>query len=144
MKKSTKERFDFSEWLEKLQQESWQLELLISGFAIFGLFEFHNFLDTYISTSIITTLITQTIKKAVYIFIVNLLIHIFLRSLWIGAIGLRYVSGDIDYDKLNYSNKFTEYYQRKIGSFDDYIEKLEQWASVLFSYTFLLFFMFFS
>ena len=28
----------FKKWLDKLQQESWQLELIISGFAIFGLF----------------------------------------------------------------------------------------------------------
>ena len=28
----------FKEWLEKLQQESWQLELLISGFAIVGIY----------------------------------------------------------------------------------------------------------
>ena len=28
----------FKELLDRLQQESWQLELLISGFAIFGLF----------------------------------------------------------------------------------------------------------
>ena len=29
----------FSEWLEKLQQESWQLELLISGLALFSIWE---------------------------------------------------------------------------------------------------------
>ena len=29
----------FSEWLENLQQESWQLELLISGLALFGIWE---------------------------------------------------------------------------------------------------------
>jgi len=29
----------FTKWLEILQQESWQLELLISGFAIFLLAE---------------------------------------------------------------------------------------------------------
>ena len=28
----------FRKLLDKLQQDSWQLELLISGFAIFGLF----------------------------------------------------------------------------------------------------------
>jgi hypothetical protein len=28
----------FKEWLEKLQQESWQLELLISGFVAFGIY----------------------------------------------------------------------------------------------------------
>jgi len=34
----TKKGF-FSEWLEQLQQESWQLELLISGLALFGIWE---------------------------------------------------------------------------------------------------------
>ena len=29
----------FSKWLNKLQQESWQLELLISGLVIFALLE---------------------------------------------------------------------------------------------------------
>ncbi len=29
---------DFKKLLDKLQQESWQLELIISGFAIYGLF----------------------------------------------------------------------------------------------------------
>ncbi|MGB5377935.1 hypothetical protein [Muriicola sp.] len=28
----------FKQWLDILQQESWQLELIISGFAIYGLF----------------------------------------------------------------------------------------------------------
>ena len=28
---------EFRKWLDKLQQESWQLELIISGFAIYGL-----------------------------------------------------------------------------------------------------------
>ena len=28
----------FKKWLDILQQESWQLELIISGFAIYGLF----------------------------------------------------------------------------------------------------------
>ncbi len=32
------EHASFKKLLEKLQEESWQLELLISGFAIFGLF----------------------------------------------------------------------------------------------------------
>ncbi len=53
---------------------------------------------------------------------------------------MRYVSGEINYDALKYNERITNYYKRKIGSFDDYIEKLERFASVMFSYTFLLFF----
>ena len=63
-----------------------------------------------------------------------------MRGLWIGAIGLRYVSGDIDYDTLNYSEKFTKYLKRKVGSFDRYISRLENYCSILFSVTFLLVF----
>jgi len=72
------------------------------------------------------------------------MVHIIVRGFWIGAIGLRYVSGDIDYDELNYSEHFTDFYKKRIGSFDEYIEKLENFSSVLFSFTFLLFFLLFS
>lgn len=143
----------FSEWLEKLQQESWQLELLISGFALFGIWEAGDALqymdyqkDVYAIGKLKPFLNTflMILKFSWVIFFVNLLVHIIVRGLWIGAIGLRYVSGDIDFDQLNYSTTFTRYYKKKIGSFDEYIERLERLSSVLFSYTFLLFFIFLS
>ncbi len=143
----------FSEWLEQLQQESWQLELLISGLALFGIFEsrslirrFSYYLDVnWVSDYAFYYKAIELLMWAGWIiFLVNLLIHIIIRGLWIGAIGLRYVSGDIDFDTLNYSEVFSSYLKRKIGSFDDYIERLEKLSSVLFSFTFLLFFMFLS
>lgn len=143
----------FTEWLEKLQQESWQLELLISGLALFGIWEskamLHN-ADYYLESNIVSPYefyadaFMTIIWAGWIIFFVNLLIHIIIRGLWIGAIGLRYVCGDIDFDELNYSEIFRRYFKRRIGSFDDYIERLEKLSSVLFSFTFLLFFMFFS
>ena len=143
----------FSEWLEKLQQESWQLELLISGFALFGVWESHGFLiyiQDYIAAHTFGQL-EQVLQLIIYallvgwvIFFTNLLIHIIFRGLWIGAIGLRYVSGDIEYDKFNYSEPFTKHIRKKVGDFDSYIEQLEKISSVLFSYTFLLFFIFLS
>lgn len=72
--------------------------------------------------------------------IFNLILHIILRGLWIGALGLRYVSGEIDYNVLNYSKKFTQYLKRKVGTFDSYIGKLENYCSVIFAVTFLLVF----
>ena len=44
--KSRKQSF-FKEWLEKLQQESWQLELLISGLALFGVWEAMKLLNRF-------------------------------------------------------------------------------------------------
>ena len=143
----------FKEWLEKLQQESWQLELLISGLALFGIWESRSMImkfDYYLDTNIIQAYnfyaraFIFVLWSGWAIFLVNLLIHIIVRGLWIGAIGLRYVSGDVDYDELNYSEVFKGYFKKRIGSFDDYIERLEKLSSVLFSFTFLLFFLFFS
>lgn len=137
----------FRELLDKLQQESWQLELLISGFAIFGLFSSTGAIQANLEAanydeSVYFVLLWFSIKVCCWILISNLLIHVVLRGLWIGALGLRYVSGDIDYDELNYSQKFTKFLSNKIGSFDKYIATLENYCSVLFAISFLLIFYF--
>jgi len=143
----------FAQWLEKLQQESWQLELLISGLALFGIWESQYFLqrlDEFIQVEalgdfqIYLYIFLWVLQAGWAIFLVNLVIHIIVRGFWIGAIGLRYVSGDIDYDSLNYSDRFTDFFKRRVGDFDDYIEKIERFSSVIFSFTFLLFFLFLS
>lgn len=147
--KRTKEFF--REWLEKLQQESWQLELLISGLALFGIWESRAVLDgfgDYLDLNATGPLAGQLnnfygfLSISWTIFFLNLLIHITVRGLWIGAIGLRYVSGDIDYKALDYTERFEKFLVRKVGDFDDYIEKLEKLSSIIFSFTFLLLFFF--
>jgi len=144
------------EWLDKLQQESWQLELLISGFALFAIWEagsviglYQEYLNVIVShqvreLTIVLEIIGWTINVGWRIFFINLTLHIVIRSLWIGAIGLRYVSQDIDYERLDYSEQFTSYFKRTIGSFDDFIERLERFASTLFAYAFLMGFLFLS
>ncbi|MEM9869059.1 MAG: hypothetical protein AAF765_15295, partial [Bacteroidota bacterium] len=74
------------------------------------------------------------------ILLFNLLLHVVLRGLWIGALGLRYVSGDIEFDQLKYAEKFKKYLRKKIVSFDRYIANLENYCSVLFAISFLLVF----
>ncbi|NRA92221.1 MAG: hypothetical protein HRU26_05960 [Psychroserpens sp.] len=135
----------FKKLLQRLQEESWQLELIISGFAIFGLF-------TAIDPINEAAQLAQSKQQIVYFFILiialvscailifNLLLHVVLRGLWIGALGLRYVSGEIDYETLNYSEKFTKYLKKKVGSFDKYVATLENYCSVIFAISFLLIF----
>jgi len=136
---------EFRELLKRLQEESWQLELLISGFAIFGLFTALpnielKVLDAQFSQQIYSFVIYSILWASCKILIFNLLLHVLLRGLWIGALGLRYVSGDIDYDSLKYSPKFTKYLKRRVGSFDKYIGTLENYCSVIFAISFLLIF----
>jgi len=136
---------EFKKLLQKLQEESWQLELLISGFAIFGLFTAYPSITEAVSEAQNTQQIYKFVISLIAviscsILIFNLLLHVLLRGLWIGALGLRYVSGDIDYESLKYSPKFTRYLQKKVGSFDKYIATLENYCSVIFAVSFLLIF----
>ena len=140
----------FTKWLEILQQESWQLELLISGFAIFLLAESYepvrnldNQINLLLSGSAYYALLYipyQVILGAWYVLIINLILHVLLRGLWISTIGLRYVSGDIDFNKLNISPKFDRFLRSKIVSFDLYIQQLEKLCSAVFGFTFLIIF----
>jgi len=138
----------FTEWLEKLQQESWQLELVISGLALYGVYygksglSYISFAADQSSSPFLLNLLYAIFAVGWKIFFINLLIHVILRSLWIGAIGLRYVSDEIEYEKLDYSERFTSYLREKVGDYDDFIEKLEKSCSIIFSYTFLLFLLF--
>ena len=135
----------FKKLLKKLQEESWQLELIISGFAIFGLITAYPNIQLSVQESenseqIYKFIISLVALISCAILIFNLLLHVMLRGLWIGALGLRYVSGDIDYESLNYSKKFTTYLKKKVGSFDKYIATLENYCSIIFAISFLLIF----
>ncbi|MCU4176308.1 hypothetical protein [Carboxylicivirga sp. N1Y90] len=130
--------------LDRLQEDSWQLELLVSGFTIFGLFYALDPVADAFQKAAYEGNILKDVYQAVYvailILIFNLIVHVILRSLWIGALGLRYLSGEVDISKLNYSERFTKYLNKRVGSFDSYIEKLEKLCSIIFAISFLLIF----
>jgi len=135
----------FKKLLDRLQEDSWQLELLISAFAIFGLFYMiepltHSLGISQFNSSGMAVKFYQVIILSIYILIFNLVLHLLFRALWISSLGLRYVSGEINFDELNYSEKFTKYLKKKVGSFDAYICKLENLSSVMFAISFLLIF----
>ncbi len=138
-------------WLDNLQQESWQLELIISGVVIFLM------LGAYGPIMDVQPLLAKNYLTggglfvvvaggyfifiiAYYALLIIFIIHLVLRGFWIGAIGLRSVSGDFDYDVLDYQPKFNSWLHSQLGSFDDYIERLEVQCSVAFSFAFLIFF----
>ena len=135
----------FKKLLDSLQQQSWELELIISGFAIFGLFTAYEPLKTELLQAIFNDkgflgIIYMVAFVACSVLLFNLLLHVTLRGVWIGALGLRYVSGDIDFDVLKYGEKFKNYLKKRIVSFDRYIANLENYCSVLFALSFLTIF----
>ena len=144
-----KEKNKIQSWLDKLQQESWQLELIISSILllIIGSYDdkIPDLILKYNTNEGFNFSFIIAIAIPLLLFIKsNLIVHIFLRGLWIGCIGLRYISTDIDYNAFAYSNRFSRFLKRKIFPFDDYIEKLEKICSIIFSYSFLMVFHFLS
>lgn len=138
-------------WLEIMQQESWQLELIISGFAIFLVGSLGEPLDEWgtglrisaqgYNNDVLMIFPFIILSGAWYFLLLNLIFHVILRGLWISTIGLRYVSGDIDWEMLNFHSKFENLLKEKIGSYDEFIEGLEKLCSVVFAFTFMIIFM---
>lgn len=143
-------------WVANLQLESWQLELLITGFSIFLLasgvdeyesikarMNFHKLVPTQDSTVIFAAAgkaILGTIPYVIQFFLISLLLHLLLRGFWIGIVGLSSVSSTIDYDKLNLKGPFKKYIPKRVRSLDDLIFYLDQVSSVIFAYTYLIVF----
>lgn len=136
------------EWLKKLAQESWQLELLVSAFTIFLLIQAARVFDEFylqlafeydLSDSLALiyfffTLIGYSIKSLT----VFLIIHLLLRGFWIGSIGLRSVQSTVDYSKLNYSPFFEEKLKSRVINLDNLVMMLDEICSVIFSFSFLV------
>ena len=149
MKKNEKQTL--SNWLEILQQESWHLELLISGFAIFLLVGARDPLNLFIynssvtSTGIIAIDLALTVPSIIligswFVLLINLIVHVMFRGLWVSTIGLRYVSGDIDFNSLELTPKFKSFLEHRIVNFDTFINRLEKLCSSIFGFTFLIIF----
>ncbi|GAB5550476.1 MAG: hypothetical protein Sapg2KO_00670 [Saprospiraceae bacterium] len=147
---SNKSSEKLKKWLDKLQQESWQLELILTGFAIFLILGLKSPIDQLFNSSLNIGLASDkfgilliwmgAIRLIWYFIITNLVIHLFLRSFWIALIGLRYVSGDIDFKQLNLAPIFNDFLNKKVRGFDQYIERLEKICSAIFAFTFLIIF----
>lgn len=141
-------------WVNNLQLESWQLELLITGFSIFLLatsleeyelfrasMAFNKFtlggnMNPVISVSVL--LILNTIPLAMRFFLFSLLAHLLLRGFWIGIVGLSSVSNRIDFDSLRLSGGFKKFIPKNVRTLDELILYLDKIASVIFAYTYLL------
>ena len=144
-------------WVSNLQLESWQLELLITGFSIFllatSLEEYDNFrravqfhkLSPGASTTsplfvVSVSFLLDAIPLALRFFLINLLIHLLLRGFWIGIVGLSSVSSVIDFEGLKLKGRFNKYMPNKVKSLDELIVYLDKVSSVIFAYTYLLVF----
>ena len=130
------------EWLQKLEEESWQAELIISGLAIYGTLQTPELIEWLMDWCLVG--IDERFFKLLYFFFTYLGIgayflififigHFVLRAVWVGLVGLSSVfPKGVNEDSEAYSKHFI---QKFIADHPDQnlrIRQLDQLCSVLF------------
>ena len=133
------------EHIGQYRYQSWQIEMLIAGGILYGLFTSDKvlqafFVDNYAITDLTTNKIillfgSFTITKILLIgFAANLL----LRSIWLGYMGISFwFPNDINYDKLIGTKNYKETLKTKPTA-SERLLTLEKWCNLSFSFAVLL------
>jgi len=140
-------------WLQKLKEESWEAELLVSTVSILGTYQMFNLVNW--STNMFIDLLNPSQYYigyfivyfgllAISILISMFVIHFFLRAYWIGLVGLNSVFPDYSIKDSAYSKIYTEKILSILPKLKDSIQKVDELCSVIFSaaFTFLLMYMY--
>ena len=137
-------------WLERVAEQSWEPELLISGLAIFATSQLPDFImkgwyyydfnlkvsDSFID-EMIPILITSAAISAIEILYFAFIIHFVIRAFWVGMIGLNSVfPKGIQYQKLETSEYYKVEMEKRLGSSKDFLLATDKAASVIFSIAF--------
>jgi hypothetical protein len=102
------------EWLKNLQENSWEVELLISGGAIFSLFQVSNIYLEFMESLKITSHFAGTGvfiilgMLGIKILTTGFFFHLFLRAIWLGMVCINYVfPKGISEKKKNYARPYS-------------------------------------
>jgi len=132
-------------WIQRLKDESWEAELLVSAIAIFGTFQLFDIID-WITNKLIDILnpsqyLIGYAIAFIGLFAISILasmfvIHFILRAYWIGLVGLNSVFPDYSIKDSAYSKTYTEKMLNMLPKLEDSIKKVDTLCSVIFSVAF--------
>ncbi|CAL2076216.1 hypothetical protein [Tenacibaculum sp. 190524A05c] len=133
-------------WLQRLKDESWEAELLVSAVAIFGTFKLFDIVGWVTNTFI--NILNPDLYRPSYIIIylgllaVSLLVSLFLihfalRAYWIGLVGLNSVYPDYSIKDSLFSKIYAKRLVSILPTIKDSIEKVDKLCSVIFSVAFV-------
>lgn len=140
-------------WLRKLERESWQAELIISGAALLGSLQLpgvlekfqHYLLLNYERASLqLWFFATSYWALFVYGLILLFVFHFIVRALWIGLVGLNSVYPDGIVETNLSSKDYQQKMQAEYGDIDRFIDRLDRLASGMFGTGFTFIGLFFN
>lgn len=134
--------------LRELTNQSWNLELVISGAALFATISLADGLDDALSYyrynlmpdesgfhDILPTQIVSLCKATCYTLFVAFLANFVMRAFWVALVGLLAAYPDgIRYDQIATLSQYArEQYARRLGSLADYVIRLDRRCNVIFA-----------
>ncbi|GAB3697822.1 hypothetical protein GCM10027592_22300 [Spirosoma flavus] len=141
--------------MRELTTQSWNLELVISGAALFAVLQLPDLLDVvfdYFRYNLMShtaglqgslPLLAYSMMKATcYVLFLAFLTNFVMRAFWVGLVGLLavYPTG-IHYDRIPFSTKYAqERMAADMGSLEAYILRLDRRCNVVFAVAFLFVF----
>lgn len=144
------------EKLRELTTQSWNLELVISGLALFAVLQLPQVLDElfgYIRYNMLAqteglpglfpVLALSMMKAGCYVLFAAFLTNFVMRAFWVGLVGLLavYPKG-IDYHKIPFTTPYAQDRIKKdLGSLQGYILRLDRHCNIVFAVAFLFVFM---
>ncbi|OIN55489.1 hypothetical protein, partial [Arsenicibacter rosenii] len=137
--------------LRELTNQSWNLELAISGVAMFAIIQWPDMLDSLFSyiqynflnnspdfSGRLPAMAYSLFKAASYMLFMAFLCNFIMRAFWVGLVGLQAVFPEgIQYDRLPMSTGYTQKrLAEELGPLDRYILWLDKRSNVLFALAF--------
>ena len=144
---------DRAEHLQDLASKSWNLELIISGAAIFLVSYLPGLVDKLLgyylenlaseqglAKSMLPILVYSFFKVIAWLLMSTFVIHFILRAFWVGLVGLHAVFPEgIRYDHLPWQTDFSRTIsQQNFGKLSDFIFRLDRLSNQIFSLAFLI------
>jgi hypothetical protein len=134
-------------WLQKLKEESWEAELVISTIAIFGTLQLFKVVD-WGTFALIDQLHPDQYMAAygilfccllgISILVTMFVIHFLLRTYWVGLVGLNSVFPDYSVEDSVYSEIYTKKLISILPKVEHTIEDIDDLSSVIFSAAFFM------
>ncbi|MEM7298969.1 MAG: hypothetical protein AAF391_11970, partial [Bacteroidota bacterium] len=130
-------------WLQTIQLNSWEAELLISALVLYALFQVPDVLDrmslSNFSRGSRIHQFTGFVETAIKMLSVGYITHILVRGIWVASVGFSYVfpKGVIE-EKLKFKGNFKKELTHN-GSLVKMVLRLEELSSMIYGISFLFF-----
>ncbi|MUV15013.1 hypothetical protein [Noviluteimonas gilva] len=137
------EHDDSASTLPRHTTPTWEVELLISGVAVFAMLQLPELLDNYILDwaprlvdrwAKLLFVVYVYAKSAAIILAVTFVIHLLLRARWIALVGMLsiYPKG-VDWDHFHLGPNAREFESKRLGRMEDAIDRADNRATMVFA-----------